>query len=344
MHLWAFMGADKLHKRAFSMEKRIEKLQTSEKPTVARKLTVKFKEREFSGDEVLVADSVSKAFGEKKLFSDLSLTVTGGERIALIGDNGTGKSTLIKMIMHDEAPDAGILYTGPAVRTGYLPQIVEFSDMSRTCLDTMLYDCRCQPQEARDRLAAFGFRGEDVLIPVSALSGGERSRLKLCMVMGGDINFLILDEPTNHLDISSREWMEDAISDYTQALLFVSHDRYFIEKFATRVWALENGALTDFRGSFSQYREYVARQQVFAKNEKTSVREKAPRRRPPNTAKRLERLEKDIEKAEERISELDALAEENGSDYQKLMEIGGEKTALEGELEELYRQWEELSD
>jgi ATPase subunit of ABC transporter with duplicated ATPase domains len=344
MHLWAFMGADKLHKRAFSMEKRIEKLQTSEKPTVARKLTVKFKEREFSGDEVLVVDSVSKAFGEKKLFSDLSLTVTGGERIALIGDNGTGKSTLIKMIMHDEAPDAGILYTGPAVRTGYLPQIVEFSDMSRTCLDTMLYDCRCQPQEARDRLAAFGFRGEDVLIPVSALSGGERSRLKLCMVMGGDINFLILDEPTNHLDISSREWMEDAISDYTQALLFVSHDRYFIEKFATRVWALENGALTDFRGSFSQYREYVARQQVFAKNEKTSVREKAPRRRPPNTAKRLERLEKDIEKAEERISELDALAEENGSDYQKLMEIGGEKTALEGELEELYRQWEELSD
>ena len=344
MHLWAFMGADKLHKRAFSMEKRIEKLQTSEKPTVARKLTVKFKEREFSGDEVLVADSVSKAFGEKKLFSDLSLTVTGGERIALIGDNGTGKSTLIKMIMHDEAPDAGILYTGPAVRTGYLPQIVEFSDMSRTCLDTMLYDCRCQPQEARDRLAAFGFRGEDVLIPVSALSGGERSRLKLCMVMGGDINFLILDEPTNHLDISSREWMEDAISDYTQALLFVSHDRYFIEKFADRIWALENGTVTDFKGNFSQYREYIARQQVFAKNEKTAVREKAPRRRPPNTAKRLERLEKDIEKTEGRISELDALAEENGSDYQKLMEIGGEKTALEGELEELYRQWEELSD
>lgn len=344
MHLWAFMGADKLHKRAFSMEKRIEKLQTSEKPTVARKLTVKFKEREFSGDEVLVVDSVSKAFGEKKLFSDLSLTVTGGERIALIGDNGTGKSTLIKMIMHDEAPDAGILYTGPAVRTGYLPQIVEFSDMSRTCLDTMLYDCRCQPQEARDRLAAFGFRGENVLIPVSALSGGERSRLKLCMVMGRDINFLILDEPTNHLDISSREWMEDAISDYTQALLFVSHDRYFIEKFATRVWALENGAVTDFRGSFSQYREYVARQQVFAKNEKTAVREKAPRRRPPNTAKRLERLEKDIKKAEDRISELDALAEENGSDYQKLMEIGGEKATLEGELADLYRQWEELSD
>jgi ATP-binding cassette subfamily F protein 3 len=233
MHLWAFMGADKLHKRAFSMEKRIEKLQTSQKPTQAKKLGVKFKEREFSGDEVLVVDSLSKAFGDKRLFTNQSLTVTGGERIALIGDNGTGKSTLIKMIMNEETPDSGLVYLGPSVRTAYLPQIVEFSNMSRTCLDTMLYDCRCQPQEARDRLAAFGFRGEDVLTPVSALSGGERSRLKLCMVMGADINFLILDEPTNHLDIASREWMEDAISDYSEALLFVSHDRYFIEKFAT---------------------------------------------------------------------------------------------------------------
>jgi ATP-binding cassette subfamily F protein 3 len=344
MHLWAFMGADKLHKRAFSMEKRIEKLQTSQKPTQAKKLGVKFKEREFSGDEVLVVDSLSKAFGDKRLFTNQSLTVTGGERIALIGDNGTGKSTLIKMIMNEETPDSGLVYLGPSVRTAYLPQIVEFSNMSRTCLDTMLYDCRCQPQEARDRLAAFGFRGEDVLTPVSALSGGERSRLKLCMVMGADINFLILDEPTNHLDIASREWMEDAISDYSEALLFVSHDRYFIEKFATRVWALGNGAVTDFRGSFSEYREYIARQQVFTRNEKTAEKKKEPPRRQPNTAKALEKLEKDIERAEARSAELDALYEANGSDYQKLMEIGEEKTALDKELEELYRRWEELSD
>lgn len=344
MHLWAFMGADKLHKRAFSMEKRIEKLQTSQKPTQAKKLGVKFKEREFSGDEVLVVDSLSKAFGDKRLFTNQSLTVTGGERIALIGDNGTGKSTLIKMIMNEETPDSGLVYLGPSVRTAYLPQIVEFTNMSRTCLDTMLYDCRCQPQEARDRLAAFGFRGEDVLTPVSALSGGERSRLKLCMVMGADINFLILDEPTNHLDIASREWMEDAISDYSEALLFVSHDRYFIEKFATRVWALGSGAVTDFRGSFSEYREYIARQQVFTRNEKTAEKKKEPPRRQPNTAKALEKLEKDIERAEARTAELDALYEANGSDYQKLMEIGEEKTALDKELEKLYRRWEELSN
>ena len=344
MHLWAFMGSDKLHKRAFSMEKRIEKLQTSEKPTAAKKLSVKFKEREFSGDDVLVVDSLSKSFGDKKLFSQLSLTVTGGERIALIGDNGTGKSTLIKMIMQEESPDMGIIYEGPSVKTAYLPQIVDFAVPSRSCLDTMLYDCKCQPQEARDRLAAFGFRGENVLTPVSALSGGERSRLKLCMVMGADINFLILDEPTNHLDIASREWMEDALSDYGEALLFVSHDRYFINKFATRVWALSNGDITDFHGSFAQYREYMSRQQVFSQNEKAAQRKKEPRKRPPNTAKQLAKLERDIAAAEERLNELDAMAQENGSDYQKLMELEAEKTEKSQELEALYARWEELAE
>ena len=235
MHLWAFMGNDKLHKRAFSMEKRIEKLSHSEKPKEQRKLNVKFKEREFVGDEVLVMDGIEKAYGDRMLFSDLDALVTGGERIALIGDNGTGKSTLVKLIMNVEKPDKGWLYLGPTVRTAYLPQLVGFTNEERSALDTMLWDCRCQPQEARDRLAAFGFRGEDVLTPVGALSGGEKSRLRLCMLMGGDINFLILDEPTNHLDIASREWMEDALSDYEQTLLFVSHDRYFIDKFATRV-------------------------------------------------------------------------------------------------------------
>ena len=146
------------------------------------------------------------------------------------------------------------------MRKAYLPQIVSFSVDSRSAYDTMLYDCRCQPQEARDRLAAFGFRGEDVFTPVGALSGGEKSRLRLCMLMGGEINFLILDEPTNHLDIASREWIEDALSDYEETLLFVSHDRYFIEKFATRIWALENGVITDFRGGYEEYRQWQQRQ------------------------------------------------------------------------------------
>ena len=348
MHLWAFMGNDKLHKRAFSMEKRIEKLSHTEKPTEQKKLSVKFRQREFEGDEVLVMEGLSKSFGEKKLFSDLDLTVTGGERIALIGDNGTGKSTLVKLIMGDETPDAGYVYRGPAVRTAYLPQMGSFSVPERSAYDTMLYDCRCQPQEARDRLAAFGFRGEDVFTPVGTLSGGEKSRLRLCMLMGADINFLILDEPTNHLDIASREWMEDALSDYEQTLLFVSHDRYFIEKFATRIWALSDGRITDFRGGYSEFCQWRDRQEVFRQNERAAQKKKEPKaeqKKKPvqGNDKSIAKAEREIAKLEAKIAALDAEAEANGSDYQKLMELSAEREGLENELLELYEQWEELN-
>ena len=348
MHLWAFMGNDKLHKRAFSMEKRIEKLSHTEKPTEQKKLSVKFRQREFEGDEVLVMEGLSKSFGEKKLFSGLDLTVTGGERIALIGDNGTGKSTLVKLIMGDETPDAGYVYRGPAVRTAYLPQMVSFSVPERSAYDTMLYDCRCQPQEARDRLAAFGFRGEDVFTPVGTLSGGEKSRLRLCMLMGSDINFLILDEPTNHLDIASREWMEDALSDYEQTLLFVSHDRYFIEKFATRIWALADGRITDFRGGYSEFCQWRDRQEVFRQNERAAQKKKEPKAEPKKKPvqgndKAIAKAEREIAKLEAKIAALDAEAEANGSDYQKLMELSAEREGLENELLELYEQWEELN-
>ena len=348
MHLWAFMGNDKLHKRAFSMEKRIEKLSHTEKPTEQKKLSVKFRQREFEGDEVLVMEGLSKSFGEKKLFSGLDLTVTGGERIALIGDNGTGKSTLVKLIMGDETPDAGYVYRGPAVRTAYLPQMVSFSVPERSAYDTMLYDCRCQPQEARDRLATFGFRGEDVFTPVGTLSGGEKSRLRLCMLMGADINFLILDEPTNHLDIASREWMEDALSDYEQTLLFVSHDRYFIEKFATRIWALADGRITDFRGGYSEFCQWRDRQEVFRQNERAAQKKKEPKAEPKKKPvqgndKAIAKAEREIAKLEAKIAALDAEAEANGSDYQKLMELSAEREGLENELLELYEQWEELN-
>lgn len=344
MHLWAFMGADKLHKRAFSMEKRIEKLSQSERPAEQKKLNVKFRQREFEGDEVLVAEDVSKSFGERTLFSAIDLLVRGGERVALIGDNGTGKSTLVKLIMGEETPDTGYLYRGPAVRTAYLPQIVSFSDESRSALDTMLYDCRCQPQEARDRLAAFGFRGESVFTPVGTLSGGEKSRLRLCMLMGADINFLILDEPTNHLDIASREWMEDALSDYEQTLLFVSHDRYFIEKFATRIWALADGKITDFRGGYGDYCKWRERQEVFAQTERNTMRKKAVKKEPsPNKERASAKLEREIAKLEEKAAELERQCEEYSADYQKLMELDAQKRALDDELMLLYEKWEELN-
>ena len=193
LHLWAFMGADKLHKRAFSMEKRIARLQTAEKPREDKKLSVRFRQKEFFGDEVLVLEDVAKSYGEKRLFSGVEELVEPGERIALIGDNGTGKSTLLRCIAGEETPDRGWIHLGPAVKSAYLPQLVRFDDPSRNMVDTMLWEAKCDPQTARNRLAAFGFRGEDVFKTVSVLSGGEKSRLRLCILMRDDINFLMLD-------------------------------------------------------------------------------------------------------------------------------------------------------
>ncbi len=348
MHLWAFMGNDKLHKRAFSMEKRIEKLKRTEKPVSQKKLSIRFKETGFTGDEAVVLADISKQYGERLLFSHFDMEITGGESIAVIGVNGAGKSSLIKIIVGEEQPDTGFAALGPQIRAAYLPQIVRFSDDSRTMVDTMLYDCKCTPQEARDRLAAFGFRGETVLTPVGALSGGERSRLKLCMLMGSDINLLILDEPTNHLDIASREWMEDALADYEQTLLFVSHDRYFIDKFATRVVSFQgDGTITDYRGGYQDFLAWRDRQAAFAEASRTrEQKEKKTGRKPeraPDNTRSSSRIEKEIEKIEAQIAKLNAEAETVSSDYVRLMELDAERADLEEKLVPLYERWEALN-
>ena len=348
LHLWAFMGADKLHKRAFSMEKRIARLQTAEKPREDKKLSVRFRQKEFFGDEVLVLEDVAKSYGEKKLFSGIDELIEPGERIALIGDNGTGKSTLLRCITGEETPDRGWIHLGPAVKSAYLPQLVRFDDPSRNMVDTMLWEAKCDPQTARNRLAAFGFRGEDVFKTVSVLSGGEQSRLRLCILMRDDINFLMLDEPTNHLDLLSREWMEDALMDYSEALLFVSHDRWFIEKFATRIWCLHDGQIEDYRGGFAEWREYKARQEALqppAKAAKSAAREEKPKKKTePNRDRRRQKIERDIERAEASLRDIEAEMEKNASDYQKLLELGAQKDAAEESLEALYAEWETLAE
>ena len=350
IHLWAFMGSDKLHKRAFSIEKRIERLRQTDRPKTEKAMKIKFAQREFTGDEVLVIDGVSKSFKDRTLFSNLELIIEGGERIALIGDNGTGKSTLIKLIMGEDVPDAGMVRKGPSVKTAYLPQIIKFDYPNRSLLDTMLYSEKCTPQSARDRLGTFRFSGEDVFKPVSALSGGEQSRLRLCMLMRSEVNFLILDEPTNHLDIQSREWIEDAIDDYNEALLFVSHDRYFIERFATRIWSLENGTITDFRGGFDEYRDYLKRQSEQNQNfkPKENVKEDVNRAFKKNPSayneKQLQRTERDIGKLEDKLKEIEQLCEEHSSDFQKLMELDVQRAETQKELDVLYEKWEELSE
>ena len=352
MHLWAFMGNDALHKRAFSMEKRIERMRTTEKPTKAKKMDARFNTAEFHGDEVLSLRGVAKSFGDKKLFDGITLKVEGGERIALIGDNGTGKSTLIKMIMGELYPDDGRIRTGPQVKAAYLPQIIHFDHPDWNLVENMMAAKRgLSAQSARNRLAAYEFRGEDVMKPVSVLSGGEQSRLRLCMLMDDEINFLILDEPTNHLDIASREWIEEAVEAYDGTLLFVSHDRYFINRFATRIWELADQTITDYPMGFAQYRQVKAQEEAEKVEPPKPQKEKPVTERPQrgNKAQQAARrqltiCERDIAKAEEHIAALDAEMEAAACDYEKLNELVKEKEAAQAELDALYERWEQLSE
>jgi len=228
-----------LYRRAMSIQHRMERIKKTEKPKTEKTMKATFGEKDFSGDVVFHVRNMEKSYGDRTLFSNVELNVEGGERIALLGDNGTGKSTFIKCLLGEE-DCGGKIQFGPTVKWGYLPQIIHFDHPERSLYDTMLYEKNCTPQTARDRLGAFLFQGEDVFKSVGNLSGGEQSRLRLCMLMDEKINLLILDEPTNHLDIASREWIEAAIEEFEGVLLFVSHDRYFIEKFAERIWVLED--------------------------------------------------------------------------------------------------------
>lgn len=348
LHLWAFMGNDKLHKRAFSIEKRMDRLRKTDRPTTERKLDVKFGEKQFCGDDFFSVDKLSKSFGDQILFSDLSLTIEAGDRIALLGDNGAGKSTLLKIMTEELNPDGGRLRKGPTVSMGYLPQQIHFSHPERSLLDTMLYETNCSTQEARDRLAGFRFRGEDVFKTVSRLSGGEQSRLRLCMLMDSKINFLILDEPTNHLDLSSREWIEEAVEDFEGSLLFVSHDRYFIDRFANRIWTLEQGSIRDFRGDYSAYKAMQERMKTLPpiKAEPKLAKVKAPKvgGGTKQLKKDLNAAEKKLHKLEESLKELAEEREKYSHDYKALEEIMAKEEAAMQDYEQLFTEWEALME
>ena len=334
-----------LYRRAMSIQHRMERIKKTEKPKTEKTMKATFGEKDFSGDVVFQMKNVEKSFGERTLFSNVELRVEGGERIAILGDNGTGKSTFLKCLLGEEDCKGRIQF-GPTVKWGYLPQIIQFSHPERTLYDTMLYEKNCTPQVARDRLGAFLFQGEDVFKTVGTLSGGEQSRLRLCMLMDEKINLLILDEPTNHLDIASREWVEAAIEEFEGALLFVSHDRYFIEKFAERIWSLEDGTIRDFKCGYSKYRsilEHEAAAKTVIPAAPKPKKEK-PKGGTKEVDKLVRRLEREIEKQENLIAELDKKIEVSGADYQELTRLLGEKEAAENDLMTLMEQWEAAQD
>ena len=341
-------NTEHLNKRAFSIEKRIAKMNRTARPEQQRKMKAKFGQTEFLADDLLTLRELKKSFGERTLFDHVSLRVEPGDRIALLGDNGTGKSTLLKILLGEEAADSGAVKQGITLKTGYLPQQIRFAHPERSLYDTMLYEANCSAQQARDRLGKFLFQGEDVFKPVSVLSGGEQSRLRLCMLMDEKVNFLILDEPTNHLDLDSREWIEEAVEDFAGTLLFVSHDRYFIQRFATRIWTLENGAISDFRGDYEAYQAWRERQKTLAPPPPKAEKVKKEKPKRPGGTKQLKKdlaaAEKRMEKLDQLLADLAAQKEAAASDYQKLQTLLEEEAEYTAEYDQLMESWEALSE
>jgi len=356
LHLWAFMGNDALHKRAFSMQKRIDRMERIQTIRQQRKMKNQFNLAAQSGEDVFAIENLSVGF-DRPLVQDFTSMVYRGERIAILGPNGAGKTTLLTTLLHLQTPLAGRIYDGVGVQPGYLPQNVHFDHPERNLVDTLLYETNCSTQEARDRLASFNFKGEEVFKTVSVLSGGEKTRLKLCLFMYQKINTLFLDEPTNHLDILSREWVEDAIDDFSETMIFVSHDRYFIDRFATRIWQVQDGKIIDFLSGYKEFKEQRERQlqseaamrereKKAAKAEKTDkpVREDKPKSenvRSREAEKRRKERQRKITALEKQLEELETqMADCPAEDYVRLGDLFNQKEAVEEELLLLYEEEE----
>jgi ATPase subunit of ABC transporter with duplicated ATPase domains len=224
---------------------RIDHMVKIDRPNTTRKVAEDFKGGGYAAKVVVTLDDVRKSYGEKPLLEGVSLNIHRNDRIALIGANGCGKTTLIKLITGEEPCDGGNVKVSSNIKFAYLPQIVRFDDENLTVLEILRKATGLPEDKARALLMKFNFKTPDIAKKAGILSGGEKSRLKLCLLMQEKINFLILDEPTNHLDIESREWIEDAVADFEGTLLMISHDRYFLNKFASRIWHMENGAITE---------------------------------------------------------------------------------------------------
>lgn len=301
---------------------------------------------------ILNIEHISKVYGEKVIFDDISCGIQEGEKIGIIGINGTGKSTLLRILAGLEEGDEGQVIMQNGVRMAYLPQNPQFPADS-TVLDYVA-DGRWRKEwgtesEAGNVLNKLGLT--DHQAKISHLSGGQKKRAALARILVNPSDILILDEPTNHLDIASREWIEEAVEAYDGTLLFVSHDRYFINRFATRIWEVANGTITDYPMGFAQYRQVKAQEESEKAETTKPVKEKTVTEKPVRgdraqqaARRQLTICEREIAKAEERIGALDAEMEANACDYEKLNALVADKDAAQAELDALYLRWEELSE
>jgi len=290
---------------------------------------------------------VTKGFGDKLLLDKANLLVRYGERVVIIGNNGTGKSTLIKLLINEYTADSGTAELGSAVKLGYLPQNVTFENEELTVLECFRENKTISEGMARGFLAKFMFYGENVFKKVRNLSGGEKSRLKLAFLLYEDVNVLILDEPTNHLDIDSRETLEEALGAFEGTILFISHDRYFINVICSRIVDLREKKLTSYDGNYEYYKEKRVEEKLINSKEelakivlkKQEVKLKNPEEEKKNKEKEIKSLEANISIIESDIEALDKAMIENASDYEKLNELLAKKTSLQRELDEIMEKW-----
>ena len=357
---------EKSIRRAESREKMLGKIQRIEKPTeVQSQMRLSLEPRVVSGNDVLTVEELSKSFPEQTLFTDISFQIKRGERVALIGNNGTGKTTMLK-ILNDLIPaDSGTFSLGSKVQIGYYDQehhvlhaektiFEEISDTYPTLTET----------EIRNMLAAFLFTGDDVFKVISSLSGGERGRVSLAKLMLSEANFLILDEPTNHLDIASKEILEEALNSYTGTVFYVSHDRYFINQTATRILELTNQAVVNYIGDYDSYlekKEELTEKYAPVQQETVTVQETAPAtasegkltwQQQKEEQARKRKQEAELKKTEARIEELETRDKEIDetlvlpdvcTNVGRCAELSREKDKIQQELEELYEKWETLA-
>ena len=353
---------EKSIKRAESREKMLDKVQRIEKPLeIQNQMRISLEPRYISGNDVLTVEELSKAFPGQTLFSNISFDIKRGERVALIGNNGTGKTTMLKILNGLVDADSGRFALGSKVQIGYYDQEHHVLHMEKTIFQEIsdTYPTLTET-EIRNMLAAFLFTGDDVFKLISALSGGERGRVSLAKLMLSEANFLILDEPTNHLDIASKEILEEALNSYTGTVLYVSHDRYFINQTATRILDLTNQAIVNYIGDYDYYLEKreeltekyapaAAQAEAEVKqasdNKLSWQQQKEEQARQRKRENELKKVEARIEELETRDKEIDEtmVLPEICTNVAECARLSKEKTAITEELEGLYEKWEELA-